>query len=89
MDIQQKPENIVKQLSELCDVLGLREEVVKHTKYGKQPHPSDQWGFTRAFIAEYADRTDAQEVIAIFEGLGIKDEIGAARWLLKHDDLIA
>ena len=76
------------QLSQLCDLIGFREQVIHKTKYGKKPHPSDPWGYTKDFLAYYAESTSPQEVIALFESAGCKNEVEAVRWLLKHDELV-
>lgn len=76
------------QLSELCDLVGYSDYIIEHTRQGKRPHKSDTWGYTRAYLQHYGDRADADKVIRLFEGVGQPNEIEAARWLLKHDDLV-
>lgn len=83
-----KVRNTVMQLSQLCDLVGLREQVIHKSKYGKKPHPGDPWGYTREFLAYYAEGTDQQEVIGLFESVGCHNDIEAVRWILKHDELV-
>ncbi len=89
MDTQdQKLRSTIMQLSQLCDLIALREQVISKTKYGKKPHASDPWGYTRAFLAYYAESTEPEKVIGLFESAGCKDELAAVRWILKHDELV-
>lgn len=87
MDIR-KARDLIMLLSGMCDLIALRVQVIEKSKYGKRPHRSDPWGYTRAFLAYYAPETAPEGVIALFEEAGCKDEIAAVRWLLKHDELV-
>jgi hypothetical protein len=82
-----KVRDTIMQLSELCDLIGLRTYIVDKTKYGKKPGP-EAWTHTRACLATYAPTSDPEEVICLFKGVGCKNEIEAVRWLLKHDKLV-
>lgn len=83
-----KVKDTIMQLSDLCDLVGLRVQLIDKSKYGKKPHPSDPWGYTREFLAYYAESTDPQQVISLFESAGCENEIEAARWLLRHDKIV-
>ncbi len=78
----------IMQLSQLCDLVGYADYVAEHTKYGKRPHKSDRWGYTRAYMNSYGDPADTDEVIRLFQAEGLPDEIEATRWLLQHDKLV-
>jgi hypothetical protein len=81
------PREAILQLNQLCDVLALRTYLAKRTDYGRKPGPSE-WHHTRAFLAEYAEQTDPQQVIDLFAGQGVPNDIEAGRWLLTHNALI-
>ena len=83
-----KVKGTIMQLSELCDLVGLRVQLIDRSNYGKKPYPSDPWGYTRDFLAYYAESTDPQQVITLFEGAGCKNDIEAARWLVRHDKIV-
>ena len=83
-----KVRDTIMRLSEKCDLVALRVQLTDKSKYGKRPHKDDPWGYTRAFLAYYAEETDPQEVIGLFEGAGVHGDIEAARWLFKHDELV-
>ncbi len=89
MDIekQEQVRSTIMQLSELCDLIGLRTYIVNKTKYGKKPG-KEPWTHTRVALATYAPSTEAQQVIQLFESVGCKNEIEAVRWLLRHDELV-
>jgi hypothetical protein len=76
------------QLSELCDLVAYGDYITERTKYGKRPHRSDEWGYTRRFMREYGDPADTEEVIRLLQGQDLPNEVEAARWLLKHDKLV-
>lgn len=86
MDIR-KVKDTIMQLSEMCDLIGLRVQVLDKSKYGKKPG-LDPWTYTRAYLAYYAEGTDPEAVIKRFESVGCKNELEAVRWLLKHDSLV-
>jgi hypothetical protein len=83
----EKTKRTIMQLSELCDLIGLRTYIVNKTRYGKKPG-KEPWSHTRAALAAYAPNTDPHEMIKLFESVGCKNEIEAVRWLLKHDELV-
>lgn len=80
---------VIQQLSTMLDLIGLREQIIDKTKTGKRPHPSDPWGYTREIVAYYTDgKTDPQEVIRLFEGVGCHSDIEAVRFILRHDEIV-
>ena len=82
------PKSTVMQLSELLDLLGLRVQLGHKSNYGKKPHATDPWGYTREYLTYYAPESDPEQVIRLFEGAGLHNDLEAGRWLLRHDDLI-
>ncbi len=70
------------------DVLGLRVFLGKKTRYGRHAHPTDTWGFTREYLARYAEGVDTDDVIGILEAQGIPNDVECGRWLLQHDELV-
>jgi len=79
---------VIEQLSQLCDLIGLREQLIERSKLGKKPHASDPWGYTRDILAYYAESTDPQQVIDLFESVGAKNDIEAVRFILRHDEIV-
>ena len=79
---------VITQLSELCDLIGLREQVIHKSKLGKKPHRTDPWGYTRAFLTYYAETTDPQQVIGLFESVGCRNDIEAVQFILRHDEIV-
>lgn len=75
-------------LAEQLDVLGLRVWLGKKTRFGRKSHPNDTWGFTREYLARYAEDADADEVISLLQTQGIPNDIECGRWLLVHDALV-
>jgi hypothetical protein len=78
----------IMQLSKLLDLLGLRVQLGHKSRYGRKPHPTDPWGYTREYLAYYATESDPAAVIGLFEGAGVRGDLEAGRWLLQHDELI-
>lgn len=83
-----KVKDTIMQLSKMCDLIALRVQITDKSNYGKRPHPTDNWGYTRAFLAYYAEGTDSAAVIGLFEAAGVHSDTEAARWLLRHDKLV-
>jgi hypothetical protein len=75
-------------LSELCDLIGLRTHIIEGTKRGRKLHAGGPWHCTRDYMQGYADPSNTERVIELFEEAGCKDEIAAVRWLLVHDELV-
>jgi hypothetical protein len=93
MDIEKQKQkrearNTIMQLSEMCDLIALRVQIMDKSKYGKRPHKSDPWGYTRAFLAYYAPETDAERVLGLLQAGGCNNDVEAARWLLRYDELV-
>ena len=42
----------------------------------------------RALLRTYTNPPDAEEVIRLFESLGCKDEVAAAKWIFVNDEFI-
>lgn len=70
------------------DVLGLRVWLEKKTRFGRKAHPRDEWGFTRQYLATYAEEADANYIIEVLKAQGIPNDIECGRWLLQHDAII-
>ena len=83
-----KVQAVIEQLSQLCDLIGLREQIIHKSKLGKKPHPTDPWGYTREILAYYAEATDPQQVIGLFESVGCHNDIDALRFILRHDEIV-
>jgi hypothetical protein len=84
---QERVRATIMRLSLLCDLVGLEAQIEHKTKYGKRPGP-EPWTYTREYLAYYAEQTDPEEVIGLFESVGCHNDIEAVRWLLKHDELV-
>lgn len=78
---------IVRQLSEMIDLVEYQDVIGRKTRYGKKPGP-DPWYHTRALLKTYQDAPPAEEVIAAFERVGCKDEIAAAKWVVINGELV-
>lgn len=85
---QDKVRNTIMQLSQLCDLVAYSDYIIEKTNYGRRPHRTDHWHYTRAFMKEYGDPADTEEVIRLFQSADLPNEVEAARWLLKHDKLV-
>ena len=83
----QNVKSLITQLSELCDPVALMGWLAKRTKYGDKPGP-EPWTFTRAFFADYNAAESADRTIALFEAVGVHDEVDAGVWLAEHESLI-
>ena len=84
---QADPGSTIMQLSELADLIGLRTHIIEGTKKGRKLGP-DPWHNTKDYMKRYADPANTDKLIGLFEGAGLRDEIQAVRWLLKHDELV-
>jgi hypothetical protein len=82
-----KVKSTIMRLSQLCDLIALREQILSKTKYGKRPG-SEPWTHSKAFLGYYAEALDPEEVIQLFESVGAHSDIEAVRFLLKHDELV-
>lgn len=84
---EEKVRAAVMQLSEIVDLIGLRQHIIEGTKKGRKLK-ADPWQNTRDYMRNYADPANTQAVIGLFQGAGCKDELAALRWLLRHDELV-
>jgi hypothetical protein len=75
------------QLSQMCDLIGLRTYIIKKTPRGKSTAP-DPWTHTRDFLVAYAPSADANDIVRLFESEGVRSDVEAVRWLLTHDELV-
>ncbi len=78
---------VITLLSEMCDLIGLKTFVGRKTRHGRKPGPS-AWHYTAAYLQEYSPATKLEDVVQLFEGLGIANEIRACVWLTIHDELV-
>lgn len=84
---EEKVRSTIMQLSEIADLIGLRQHIIEGTNKGRKLR-EDAWHNTRDYMKHYADPTNTDAAIAYFEGAGCKNEIDAVRWLLRHDELV-
>jgi hypothetical protein len=84
---KEKVRDTIMQLSEITDLIGLRQHIIDGTSKGRKVK-ADVWHNTRDYMKRYADPANTDAAIALFESVGCKDEIQAVRWLLKHDELV-
>lgn len=72
----------------MIDLVEYQDVSGRKTRYGKKPGP-DPWHYTRALLKTYKDAPTAEEVIGLFEQMGCKDEVAAAKWVVwnsEHND---
>lgn len=89
-DSDKRPEpeqQVVRRLSEMIDLVEYQDVIGRKTRYGKRPGP-EPWYHTRRLVSTYSDPPDADEVIALFEQLGCKDEVAAAKWIVVNDEKV-
>ncbi len=75
------------QLSEIVDLIGLRQHIIEGTNRGRKLK-EDPWHNTRDYMKRYADPSNTEQAIGLLQDAGCKNEIEAVRWLLKHDELV-
>jgi hypothetical protein len=89
MTITPEQKSILKQLSQMIDLVEFQAYVGRKTKFGKQPGP-EAWYHTRALLATYTDlpgKPAVEDVISYFKQLGIQSEVEAAMFVgvnIKH-----
>lgn len=83
-----KVRDTIMRLSELTDLIGLRQCIIEGTNKGRTLVEGDAWYNTRAAMREYANPDNTERVIALFEAAGCHNEIEAVRWILRHDKLV-
>lgn len=82
-----QPAEVARQLSEMVDLIEYQDVIGRKTHYGKKPGP-EPWYHTRALLRTYTDPPDAEDLIRLFESVGCKDEVAAAKWIVINDELI-
>ena len=82
-----KVRDTLMQLSEIVDLIGLRQHIIERTNKGRKLK-DDPWHSTRDYMKRYADSENTEAVITYFVGAGCKNEIEAVRWLLRHDEMV-
>lgn len=75
---KEKTISIVRELSELTDLAAFMDYVGRKTKYGRKPHPSDPWAYTREFLVKYKAEDQFDEVVRLFTDAGATSETQAA-----------
>jgi hypothetical protein len=86
---KRKARSTIMRLSQLCDLVAFEAQIEHKTNFGRKPASGpDPWTYTREFLAYYAEQTDPEEVIKLFESVGAHSDVEALRWLLIHDDLV-
>ncbi len=83
----ERTRQVIKQLSEMIDLVEYQDVIGRKTKYGKKPGPTP-WHYTRQLLSSYTDPPDVNEVIRQFESAGCKDEVAAAKWIVINDELV-
>ena len=81
------PAQLIRQLSEMIDLVEYQDVIGRKTRYGKKPGP-DPWHHTRVLRKTYSDVPNAEEVIHLFESAGCRDEVAAAKWIVINDELV-
>ena len=76
--------DVIKQLSELCDLVGLQAYIGRKTRYGDKPGP-EAWYHTRRFLAEYAPGTATEDIAQLFDRVGVTNEVDAAMFIVLND----
>ena len=74
----------VRLLSELIDLVEYQSVVGRRTRFGKRPHTSDEWGYSKALFATYTEPRPIEEIVELFGRLGATNEIQAAKWVGLH-----
>lgn len=86
--MKKSPAEAMKMLERLSTgILGLRVWLEKKTRMGKKSHPSDELGFTRAYL-DYYEIDHPESVLDVLNDQGITSDRSCLIWLLQHDDLI-
>jgi hypothetical protein len=84
----QEVQRVIEQLSQVCDLIGLREHIFDGTNKGRRLQPGDPWYSTKDYMAHYGDPNDTQQVIDLFGQVGCTDEVLALRFILRHDEIV-
>jgi hypothetical protein len=77
----------IMQLSEMCDLIGLRTYIIKRTPKGKSSEP-DAWGHTRAYMQSYANPDNTEPLIQLLQSAGCHSDLEVVRFLLTHDEIV-
>ena len=70
---ERKVRDTVMQLSEITDLIGLRQHIIEGTNKGRKLK-ADPWHNTRDYLEHYAEPANTDAAIALFEGAGCKNE---------------
>lgn len=80
---------VLRMLAERLDLIAYSMQIGKRTRFGKRKHTTEEWHHTRIFLASYADpATTVDEVRGLFERLGLKSEVEAARYVALNERYI-
>jgi hypothetical protein len=74
----------VQQLSELIDLVEYQSAIGRKSRFGKKPHATDSWGYSKALFATYTEPRPFEEIVRLFARLGATNEIQAAKWVGLH-----
>ncbi len=74
----------IKELSELTDLVVFQAQIGSKTKFGRKPHPTDPWGYTRALLVKYHDAQNLDEIVRLFAQVGATNEVEAALWVATN-----
>lgn len=69
---------IIEEASKLTDLVSLQAYVGRKTRYGRKPHPDDQWHFTREFLVKYDDEASFDDLVRLFSEAGATSDAQAA-----------
>jgi hypothetical protein len=79
---------VIMKLQHSFDLIGLRHWLGNKTKFGREKHKSDRFGFTREFLSEYVPDCDQEEIIGLFKAQGATNDNDVGIFLLRNDKLI-
>jgi hypothetical protein len=83
VDLQQVKDTLM-QASEICDLIGYRNDVAALTDYGRKPGPSE-WHHTIEYMRNFADPANTDKLIDLLKSLGACNEIEAIRAIIRFD----
>ena len=86
---QPPPETLsaLKRLSEMIDLVYFMGYIGRKTHYSRKPH-ADPWGYTQAMLTERHSPIPLPDIVAVFAGVGCKNEVEASEWVVLHDKFI-
>lgn len=75
-------QQVIRQLSELIDLVEFQATVGRKSRFGKRPHKGDpDWGYTKEMLATYIIPIDLDRVKSLFAEVGCRNELEAAMWV--------